>query len=159
MSHFRGLRILLAILFATCFGGKALSANSIEVASIPVPKNVIYAGQMIDQHLLKQRRVPARYLLQVSVITEVRDVSGMVARTTLMPNRPIPTNYVVAPDIVQTGKPAILVFNSGGLSISGEVIPMNSAKVGGHVRARNVSSGTIVSGIAQADGSISVITR
>lgn len=159
MAHFRGLRILLAIMFATCFGGKALSANSIEVASIPVPKNVIYAGQMIDQHLLKQRRVPARYLLQVSVITDASQLSGLVARTTLMPNRPIPTNYVVAPDIVQTGKPAIMVFSSGGLSISGEVIPMNSAKVGGHVRARNVSSGTIVGGIAQADGSILVMTR
>ena len=159
MSHFRGLRILLAILFASCIGGKALSANSIEVASIPVPKNVIYAGQMIDQHLLKQRRVPARYLLQVSVITNTSEVSGMVARTTLMPNRPIPTNYIVAPDIIRTGQPAIMVFTSGGLSISGEVVPMNSAKVGGHVRARNVSSGTIVSGIAQADGTILVLGR
>lgn len=159
MSHFRGLRILLAILFASCIGGKALAANTVEVASIPVPKNVIYAGQMIDPHLLKQRRVPARYLLQVSVITDASAVSGMVARTTLMPNRPIPTNYIVAPDVIRTGQPAIMVFSSGGLSISGEVIPMNSAKVGEHVRARNVASGAIVSGIAQADGTISVMTR
>lgn len=159
MSYFRALRLLLVILFSTCAGGMAFAANTVDVASIPVPKNIIYAGQRIDIHLLKQRRVPARYLQQVSVITHANDVSGMVARTTLMPNRPIPTNYIIAPNVIQTGKPAIMVFSKGGLNITGEVMPMNSAKVGEYVRARNLSSGAIVNGIAQADGTITIMTR
>ncbi|MBL4597982.1 MAG: flagellar basal body P-ring formation protein FlgA [Rhizobiaceae bacterium] len=149
--------LLLAFAITICGGGFGWAASKIEVATIPVPKSVIYAGQRIEGHLLKQRRVPAKYLLQVSVVTNANQVSGMVARTTLMPNQPIPTNYVVVANVIEAGQPVIMVFSTGQLHITGEVIPMNSAKVGGYVRARNLSTGVIVNGIAQANGTITAM--
>lgn len=131
-------------------------AASGDVAFIPVPKNVVYAGQQIDSSLLRDRKVPAKYLDRVSVFTSHSGLVGMIARTTLVPNRPIPTNYVTEPNVVSVNQPAIMRYASRALVITAEVMPLNSAKLGGLVKARNIRTGVIVTGIAQADGTISV---
>ncbi len=132
----------------------ATSTRAGETTPIPVPKQVVYAGQLISSNLLRDRTVPNSYLNRVSVFVSWTDVVGKVARTTLIPNRPIPTNQVVEPDVIKVNRPAILRYSTSSLRITAEVVPLNSSKVGGLVRARNSQTGIIVSGIAQADGTI-----
>ena len=141
---------LASTVFIACWDS-ALAADS---TPIPVPKHVVYAGQLINSDILRDRTVPNSYLNRVSVIVEWSQVVGKVARTTLAPNRPIPTNQIIEPDVVKVNRPALLRYSSGTLVITAEVVPLNSSKTGGLVRARNSQTGIIVSGIAQADGTI-----
>ena len=129
-------------------------AQSSDREIIPVPRNVIYAGQVISAQLLGDRVVPKKYLARVSVFTNPNDIVGKVARTTLMPNRPIPTNYLMEPNVVEVNRRALMRFRSGSLRITAEVLPLNAARAGEPVRARNMQTGVIVFGIANVDGSI-----
>ncbi len=135
-------------------GSTARSKAAKETTPIPVPKNVIFPGQVISNALLKERLVPVDYVNRVSVQVNRSDTVGMVARTTLMPNQPIFTNSVVEPDVVKVNRPTIMEYVSGTLRITAEVVPLVSAKKGEFVRARNVHSGSIVTGIAMDNGMI-----
>lgn len=146
-----GIVMAWLIAVAVFFAG---AARANERVDIPVPRNVIYAGQSIDSSLLKPRSVPANYPARASVFVGIDGLVGMVARTTLMPGRPIAVNQVVEPDVVRVNRPAIMRYVSHGLSITSEVLPLNSAKAGALVRARNIHSGAIVTGYAMADGTI-----
>ncbi len=129
-----------------------------KFTAIPVPKNVIYAGQIIRDSLLRERRVPLEYLDRVSVMTSRLEVVGKVARTTLMPSRPISVNHVSEPDVVKVSKPTFMEYRQHALRITAEVLPLNSAKEGEFVRARNIHTGVIVSGTARKNGTISAGT-
>ncbi len=151
---FRRNTILAHIVLLLAFGAQLRQSAAAETAIIPVPKNIIYAGQVISRELLMSRRVRVKYLKRVSVVTNQVAVIGKVARTTLMPNQPIFTNRVSEPDVIKINELAIMEFTTGLLKITAEVIPLNSAKKGEFVRARNAHSGTIVSGTAIGPGII-----
>ena len=150
-------KVLAPILAIPVFLGLLCSVSwAADKVFIPVPKNVIYAGQIIDGRLLRERSVPASYLNKVSVYAQQVDVVGMVARTTLMPNRPIPTNYLVEPNVVEVNRKTLMRLEHGMLRITAEVAPLNAARAGEPVRARNIKTGIIVYGVANSDGTISV---
>lgn len=153
LTHRFGLGLATAWLVAAAIF-LAWPAAGAERVDIPVPRNVIYAGQFIDQSLLRPRSVPASYPDRANVFASTDHLVGMVARTTLLPGRPIALNQVSEPDAVQVNRPAIMRYESHGLTITSEVLPLNSAKAGALVRARNIHSGVVVTGIAMADGSI-----
>ena len=156
MSHRLGL--VVALVFSALFwGAGASSAGQVNGFSvIPVPATMIYAGQRISGSALTTRRVPNRYLAVAAVIVDAGDLEGKTARSTLVPGRPIAVNQVREPNVIDASKPTRIVFRSGGLMIAGEVIPLASAAAGEFVRARNASTGVVVSGVAQPDGSILV---
>jgi len=146
--------ILLPVFAVLCFSSIANSVKAAETTPIPVPKNIVYAGQVISANVLRDRIVPVSYVNRTNVFTRHSDVVGKVAKTTLVPARPIPTNYVTEPNAIQVNQRALMVFNSGNLSITAEVSPLNSAQAGQQVRARNIQTGVVVYGVAQEDGTI-----
>lgn len=131
----------------------AASANDGTV-DVPVPATIIYAGQLIQSSMLGLRTIPVKYAATRAVFQSDEHLVGMVARTTLMPRRPIGLNQVTEPDVVSVNRPAIMHYSQGQLLITGEVQPLNSAKAGEMVRARNIHTGVIVTGIAERDGTI-----
>lgn len=138
----------LAILLAV------VPAGASERVDIPVPASVIYAGDLIQSNALRPRSVPASYPLRAGVFTNTSGLVGMVARNTLMPGKPIALNQVTEPDVVSVNRPTIMRYVHGGLMITSEVLPLNSAKAGEMVRARNAHTGAIVTGYAGEDGTI-----
>ena len=147
-------RVAVIAVFVLLQTGIATAAG--DKTSIPVPKNVIFSGQIINEALLRERQVPVDYVNRVSVLVDKASAIGMVARVTLMPNQPIFTNNITEPDVVKVNRPTVMEYISGSLRITAEVLPLVSAKKGEYVRARNIQSGSIVSGTALADGSILV---
>ncbi|WP_075997079.1 flagellar basal body P-ring formation chaperone FlgA [Salaquimonas pukyongi] len=133
----------------------AVSVRAAETVDIPVPNGVIYPGQQITTAMLMPRSVPLAYLGRVHVFAGHPGLVGKVARTTLLPNRPIQLNQVVEPNVVQANVPTIMRYEKGALLITAEVQPLNSAKAGELVRVRTRFSKMIVSGVAQPDGTIS----
>ena len=156
MSHRLGL--VVALVFSALFwGAGASSAGQVNGFSvIPVPATMIYAGQRITGSVLTTRQVPNRYLAVAAVVVDPDVLEGKMARSTLVPGRPIAINQVREPNVIDASKPTRIVFRSGGVTIVGEVVPLASAIAGERIRARNVQTGIVVSGIAQPDGSLLV---
>jgi len=125
-----------------------------ETADIPVPTGVIYPGQVISSSMLRPRTVPLRYLEMAGVFADRTMLVGMVARTTLMPAKPIGLNQVVEPDVIKVNQPTLMRYANGALTITAEVQPLNSAKAGEIVRVRTRFSKSVVTGVAQKDGTI-----
>ena len=149
-SFVRHVILVLAGLFLA-----AAPARAAETVDIPVPAGVIYPGQQITTAMLMPRTVPLAYLGRVNVFAGHPGLVGKVARTTLLPNRPIQLNQVVEPNVVQANVPTIMRYEKGPLLITAEVQPLNSAKAGELVRVRTRFSKMVVSGVAQPDGTIS----
>lgn len=134
------------------FSGIAYGAN----LELPVPNVAIYPGDIIRSDLLVERSfsVPAD---ENWAVHRSRDgLIGKTARRTLLPGKPIALNAVRDPHVVQQGKPVTLIFQSGGLTITGQAVPLQSGGVGDLLSLRNSESGAMVKGIVQADGSVRV---
>ena len=143
----------IAVFALGCLAAATIGAAS-ERVDIPVPAGVIYAGDVVQSSSLRPRSVPANYPSRAGVFTNTTGLVGMVARTTLLPGRPIALNQVIDPDVVAVNRPTIMRYVHGGLMITSEVLPLNSAKAGEMVRARNAHTGAIVTGFAGEDGII-----
>lgn len=144
-----GLIMVLAIASAA---GKALGAGLL----LPVPRVTLYPGDSIrPDHLVERAfhpRLPAR-----NAVHQARDgLIGKVARRTLLPGQPIPINAVQDPDLVVQGRIVQIVFQEGGLTITGYAVALQSGGSGDVVSLRNVDSGTIVKGAVRPDGTVRV---
>ncbi|MTI06253.1 flagellar basal body P-ring formation protein FlgA [Roseibium denhamense] len=135
-----------------------LGAQPVKAASInlPVPKQTIHPGDEIDHRDLVDRRFPSRTATQFAVVTDRGQITGMVAKRTLLPGQPVPLNAVDKPMLVKRGEPARLVFQEQGLIIIMQVEALQNGGAGSFVRVRNIDSGLVVSGRVQNDGSIRV---
>ncbi len=142
--------LLAATLF--CLGANCAQAAPGDIM-LPVPVVTLYPGDVItDAHLIDRA---FRLAMRASVDNRLALV-GKVARRTLLPGQPIPTNAVDDPKIVRRGVPTQVVFRESEMVITGIVEPLQSASVNEMVKARNPDTGLTVIGVVQANGTIRV---
>lgn len=127
-----------------------------EERILPVPAVTIYPGDRISEAMLKDRAFPEHYRFRTAVVESPRVLSGKTARRTLRPGEPIPLNAVDDPKLVTRGTQAAILFEEGGLSITGVGIPLQSGALGETIQVKNVDSGRIITGRVQADGRIRI---
>lgn len=92
-------------------------------------------------------------------LTEIAAAIGREARVTLYPGRPILTDQIGAPALVERNQIVRMVYSAGALSISDEGRALDRAGVGETVRVMNLTSRQTVSGTVSRNGSIEVSTR
>lgn len=149
--------LVSAIMFFSVLTSNLIAAENTE---IPVPKSMIYAGKPITASQLRGRVVPNKYLGSVSVFVDSKDIIGKIAKFNLAPARPIRLHQLEEPDVISVNRPVIMKYTAGVLTITAEVIPLNSAKIGESVRVRNMQNNSIIYGVAMNDGTISArLTR
>lgn len=123
---------------------------------LPVPTITIYPGDVIANNLLVDK--PFRPGASRLPVFQSRDgLVGKVARRTLIPGKPIPLNSVRDLQIIQQGKAVRVIFASEGLTIAGLAVALQSGGVGDIISLRNVDSGVIIRGEAQADGTVRLL--
>jgi flagella basal body P-ring formation protein FlgA len=150
LKHFAAAATMLAVV--AC-GSVSTAYGAYQV--LPVPKITIYPGDVISSGALGTKRFnPAA--AQLPVFQTPNGLVGKVARRTLLPGRPIPLNAVRDASVVQVGKQVRLVFESGGLTITGIGIALQNGGVGDVLSLRNTDSGVTIRGTVQADGSVKV---
>ena len=105
------LSAALAAVFLVWSSGAAVAiAGQVSgYTSIPVPATMIYAGQRITGSVLTTRRVPNRYLAVAAVVVDPDVLEGKMARSTLVPGRPIAINQVREPNVIDASKPTRIV--------------------------------------------------
>lgn len=121
-------------------------------AELPVPRTVIYPGDVITDAVLVEQDVQA--LANLPVVTKRADAVGKLARRTLVPGKPIPLSAVRVADVVAQGKQYRIVFAEAGLVISSYAVALSSGGVGDVVSLRNPDSGMVVRGVVATDGTV-----
>ena len=124
--------------------------------TLPVPNLTIYPGDRITGNMLVDRSFRPEAVARIQVYDSRQLLEGKVARRTLLPGQPILANAVREPDIVVQGKPYLIVFQSGGLTITSYAMPLQNGGVGELISLRNQDSGAIIRGTVRADGTVTV---
>lgn len=125
-----------------------------EVRSVPVPRTTVYPGEpLVDTNLMpKQFRFPSGTL--ASYVTETAQISGRLARRTLVAGRPIALSGLRNAEVVKQGRSTVAVYESGGLVITAQVQPLQSGEAGQRIQVRNIDSGRLVVATVRADGTL-----
>jgi flagella basal body P-ring formation protein FlgA len=145
----------IALCIALACAGPAVAAEAIIEA--PVPVKMIYTGQPVTPDMLVMRRFRASALRYVNYLATPQDVAGKVAKTTLVPNRPIDQGQLRAPWLIEASRPVRMYFRSNGVVIGAEAIPLQSAHAGEIIPARNRATGRVISGLVLPDGTLEVV--
>jgi flagella basal body P-ring formation protein FlgA len=145
--------LLLAALFLSQVPAMAAGSGSLE---LPVPKVTIYPGDVVAEDLIVQRAFIASTVTRAAVFEDRQALVGKVARKTLVPGQPIPVNAIRDAYAVTQGQAAMVIFQSGGLTITGQAIPLQSGVAGDVISLRNVDSGAIIKGVVEAGGTVRV---
>jgi flagella basal body P-ring formation protein FlgA len=133
------------------------SPAAAEDRRLPVPAVSIRAGELIRDDMITERAFAAN-LLGVATFIEGRQVLvGRMARRTLLPGQPIPTNAVEDPWTVARGASVKVVVEDNGLSIVAYGSALQSGAAGALIQVRNTDTGVIIKGIVQPDGTVKVV--
>jgi flagella basal body P-ring formation protein FlgA len=93
--------------------------------------------------------------LPAHVLTRPEQAIGKTLKTALLPGQPLRQELLAMPIVIRPGQTVLLVFRGAGFTATNEGRALNQASEGQIAQART-ASGTVVSGIAQADGTILV---
>lgn len=130
-------------------------ARSGENGKFLSPRSVIYPGDVIDAGMLAESVDNGRFAGD-AIVREVDDARGRVARKTLLPGMPIPVAALSTRKVVRNGGQVRLLFREGELTITSTGDALQDGAAGETIRCRNTSSGVIVTGVVQADGSVRI---
>jgi flagella basal body P-ring formation protein FlgA len=132
-------------------------AATAEERRLPVPAVTIHVGEVIKDEMLTER-VFAPNLLGVAQFIDARPtLVGHMARRTLLPGQPIPSNAVEDPWTVARGAMVKVIVEDSGLSIVTYGAALQSGAAGALIQVRNTDTGVIIRGIVQQDGTIKVV--
>jgi flagella basal body P-ring formation protein FlgA len=137
-----------------CLAG-VFSARATEV-QVPVPRITIYPGQVIEEQMLVGRVFRSSTALRASTVSSSAVLVGKVARQTLLPGHPIDMDAVRDPYVVTQGQAALIMFQSGALTITSIGLALQSGGSGDEVSVRNTDSGRIIKGTIGPDGAVHV---
>ncbi|HJU33302.1 MAG TPA: flagellar basal body P-ring formation chaperone FlgA [Hyphomicrobiaceae bacterium] len=143
---------------AAILGGLAWVAGACLAAAedleLPVPRAVIYPGDIIADEMLVGRAFIASTVARHTIFESREGLVGKVAKRTLLTGQPIPISYIRDPYLVNQGKAATVVFQHGGLTITANALALQNGGLGDVVSLRNLDSGTVIRGTVVADGSV-----
>ena len=146
------MRAALAALgfFATAASLQA-AERTLVVPNVTIyPRDVVRADQLDTRAFVYDPDGPSAYAEKAEAVV------GLVARATLLANRPIPLNGVEKMKVVANGAPVRIRFSQGGFSITTAGQAMQAGGVGELVRVRNNDTGLIVTGSVREDGAVEV---
>jgi len=154
----RALRPLrhAAVAAAALLAGMAAATADMSGGLLPVPAETISRGERITDEKLTEKHFYYDPDRPLGVLTDPREAVGRAARRTLVAGKPIPHDAVRRIALVKRGKPTEARFTNGNLVITTTVLPQADGGPGELVRARNIDSGRIVSGVVAEDGAIEV---
>lgn len=136
----------------------AVSRAQAQEMFLPVPAVTIQPNDEITDDLIIDRAFITATVTRGAVQEDRRFVIGKVAKRPLLKGLPIPVNALRDPYVVISGKPAIIVFEEGGLSITGQATALQSGSIGDIVSLRNGDSGAVIRGVIAKDGTVRVGT-
>ena len=133
--------------------------------SIVVPVEVeTDVAVLVARRPLNRGELPAEADLEIATrrvgglgtqyLTRTADISGRRLRHPLAPGQPVTADALATPVLVERGQQVTLVARATGFSIRASGVSLDAGGNGDRIRARSLSSGRIVQGVVQADGTV-----
>jgi len=138
------MKKLLIIVFVALVGQSAC-------ADTVVAARHVRAGSIItaDDLELIETNVQGSYAI-------IEDAVGQEARVVLYAGRPVLTNDIGPPALVERNQIVTLIYTTGSLSIMAEGRSLGRGGFGDRIRVMNLSSRTTIIGSIDVDGSVLV---
>ncbi len=127
-----------------------------QTAAIPIPKSVIYPGEIITDEMLVDAPSSEDDPRSGAIAQRRSLLVGKMARRTLLPGRAIALAAIDNARLVVIGAEVRLVYVEGGLQILTSGAALQDGAIGDTVKVRNSDSGVTVSGEVQADGTVRI---
>lgn len=158
MFDFRMIKkkILAWCLVATSLFALVTIAHAQQTAV--VPQTVIYPGQKILREMVREVSV-INPNLRPGYAKVIAEVDGFVTKKTLLPGRIIPVNALREAYLIERGKKVALVFSNNKMVITAQGIALQNGGLGEVIKARNLDSGIMVSGVIMQDGTLRAMPR
>lgn len=156
MRTARRIALAVAATLALWGAGGARAQQTPEAAAAQAyltPTRVIYPRQILRADMLEARLAEA---LPGGVATSYEEAIGKAARTTLAPGRVIPLAALGEPEAVRVGGAVTLRFRAAGMDITAAGVALEAGAAGSRIRARNAATGLVVSGMLDADATVTV---
>jgi flagella basal body P-ring formation protein FlgA len=134
----------------------AVALAHAEDRTIPTPNQVIYPGDVIRESMLVDTSVYDLPAADSAIVERRSGLVGKMATRTLLPGRAVAAFAIANPRAVANGAQVKLIYVDGGLSIVTSALALEAGGVGDTIKVRNTDSGLTVSGVVQADGSVSI---
>ncbi|MDZ4843307.1 MAG: flagellar basal body P-ring formation chaperone FlgA [Hyphomicrobium aestuarii] len=147
------MRLFIYCLVAQAWFGVACASESTR---FPVPSASIQPGDALTEEMVIERNLIANDVARRTHYTSRDSVVGKVARRPLVAGAAIPLNALREPQVFKEGERVTVEFRDGGLNIRAVGLALQAGVVGQYVRVRNSDTGTIVTGIVRADGTVEV---
>jgi flagella basal body P-ring formation protein FlgA len=145
-------RLACLTLFVSGHGLVASAADKMIVPAV-----TLYPGDKISSEQLLVKQKPA-YLQPVQMLVQnVEQIVGKTPVRVLPAGKPVLTSFLAMPKLVKPGTTIRTYFQSGGITILGVAQSLQAGSYGELVQARNLSSGVVITGYVQHDGSLRVM--
>lgn len=123
-----------------------------------VPDTVIYPGQKISREMVREVNV-INPNLRPGYAKIIAEVDGLVTKKTLLPGRIIPVSALREAYLIERGKKVPLVFSNNKMIITAQGIALQNGGLGEVIKARNLDSGIIVSGVIMPNGTLRAMLK
>lgn len=130
----------------------AVPSAAQSLMSMPVPTVTFYPGDAIATTRLTNKTFRVTAAALKNFVSSPEQLAGKFARRTMPAGRPIPFAAVRGREIIEQGKPVVMLFQEDGVSISATVIALQSGELGEIIEARNPDSGLVVRARVTSDG-------
>ena len=132
---------------------QGLAILSVEV---PVPVRRILPGEILRAEDLKTISLPHARIGGFAIV-DADKLIGKEVRRILTQGRPVMTQSVIEPLVIQRGDKVAIKYDDGRLSLSAPGRAMDDAHRGQEIRIVNLVSNTLVTGVARAEGLVEII--
>ena len=123
---------------------------------VPVPTRRLLPDEIIMEDDLTLARLPVGRV-GAYVETNIDEVIGMQVRRLLSPGRPIQTQSIINPLVINRGDRVEISFSDGLLDLTSPGRALGDAHAGQEVRIVNLISNKTVTGIATGEGTVEIL--
>ena len=123
---------------------------------VPVPTRRLLPDELIMEDDLAVMRMPVGRV-GAYVMTDIDEVIGKQVRRVLTPGRPIQTQSIINPLVINRGDRVEISFSDGLLAVSSPGRALGDAHEGQEVRIVNLISNKTVTGIATGEGTVEIL--
>lgn len=133
-----------------------ISGLAVVTIPVPVPARRLLPDEIIAPDDLTLARLPMGQTGGY-IVTETADVVGKQVRRMLSPGRPIQSQSIIQPLVIDRGDRVDIFFSDGLLALSSPGRALGDAHRGQEVRIVNLISNKTVTAIATGDGTAEIL--
>ena len=126
-----------------------------EMIELPVTTSRLIAGTVLGPDDVHMARIGSN-TLRGEVLHTLDQALGLQLTRTIPPGQPLSPNDLVRPTMVRRGSLVRLRLESGGLSVTGQGVALESGATGERIKLQNPGSRTVLEGVVIGPGLVRV---